>query len=1182
MRNTTVLLFLCSGLLLAGNVYSQKARVTINMQKAPLEKVLNEIEEQTDYLFIYNGDNVDVSQEVSVNVKETPVSDVLTGIFEGKSVRFVLEGSHIILTKGNNQGETEALLAVAERQRDIAALGKIKERGAAFTSLMAIQQGKRITGLVLDAAGEPIPGANIIEKGTTNGTSTDADGRFAINVGDNAILQISYIGYVLQEIKVGSQSRINVTLIEDMQLLEEVVVVGYGIQKKVNLTGAVEAINSEVFENRSLSNTSQALQGAIPNLNITMEDGKPTRSASFNVRGTTSIGQGGSALVLIDGVEGDPAMLNPNDIETVSVLKDAASAAIYGARGSFGVVLITTKSPTKGRTTINYTGNFSMQKPTQDPDFVTDAVTWVEHFRMAYVNNMGTIPTSINNNNQAYSDDWLERLRAWKASGAPAKTEVLPNGAYEYYTNTDWYDLLFKDQTFVQDHNVTVSGGNDKADFYVSGRFYDFDGLYNYDPDTYSSYNIRAKGSLQAYNWLKITNNMEFSNTDYHGPYTASFTANVQRYIQVNGYPSIPLYNPDGTFTRAGGYTLGAFVDGNNYQNTNNKLFKNTTGFSTNFFNNTFRVIGDFTLRYGNYSRFRKRVKVPYSEREGVMAYIGDANGTIAETGSNTLYTASNLYAEYENTFGGAHYFKGMVGYGYETSDYNYNDLSRNGLLLETAESIALATGTSITPSASVSNWRINGSYFRLNYGYKDRYLLEINGRYDGSSKFPDNQQYGFFPSISAGWRISEEPFWNIDDRILTDAKIRASYGSLGNGNISPYTYLELLSIGTSSRVINGLQNKQTSVPSPIPAGLTWEKATTTDLGVDLGAMKGKLRFSGDYYVRKTTDMFTIGVTLPDVFGASSPKGNYADMTTNGWEASLTWQDGLTLGGKPFNYSVRATIYDYVSKIDRYNNATKSLSDYYEGQTIGEAWGFKVKGLFQSDPDPQEYVNTIFKSSNDNVWRAGDVEIMDLNGNGRIDYGDQTVDNPGDMVKLGNTQPRYQYSLTLNADWNNIFLSAMFFGVGKQDWFPAQETPFWGQYNRGYNSMPSWHLGNYWTEDNRDAYLPRYSQYNGALGWSGIKTDRYMQKVSYLRLKNLQVGYTLHNKFISQYAQSVRIYLSGENIACWSPLYKRTKDFDVLTAISSTDSDLQSTYNQGAGNSYPVLQTVSLGLSVTF
>ena len=1060
-----------------------------------------------------------------------------------------------------------------------------------ITTTQAFAQGISVTGTVTDETGEPLPGVNVMVKGTATGMSTDNNGRYAITVPNTgAVLMFSYVGFTPVEQVVGNRTAINVQLTEDTRMIDEVVVVGYGTQKKINLTGAVEAVTSEVFDNRSVSNTTQALQGVVPNLNITLADGKPNRTAEFNVRGTTSIGQGGSALVLIDGVEGDPSFLNPNDIESVSVLKDAASAAIYGARGSFGVVLITTKRPVKGKTSVNYTGNFSLQKQAQLPEFVTDAVTWLEHFRAAFYNQSGTVPTSINNNTQYYSDEWLDRMRAWKASGAGPKIEVLPNGDYEYYSNTDWMGMLFKDQAFVQDHNLNISGGSDKADFYVSGRFYNSDGMYNYDPDTYRSYNLRAKGSLEAFKWLRVTNNMEFSSTFYHQPVSSQGRGpSIQRYIEVNAFPSQPMFNPDGSYTRSGACTLGAFIDGNNYQDNARNLFKNTVGFNTNFFNNTFRVIGDYTFRYDTRDFFWKRVKVPYFQNanETEPSMMGDLNGVIYEWMGHTMYTASNLYAEYENTFNEKHYVKAMAGWNYETSTYKANSIQRNQLLLESAESIQLATGSSITPGASFTRWRTAGSFFRLNYGYRDRYLVEVNGRYDGSSRFPTNQQWGFFPSISGAWRLSEESFWNVDKKLFSDAKIRASYGSLGNGNISPYTYLELLSIGNSGRVLNGALNKRTSAPSPIPDGLTWEKATTTDIGLDFGMLTGRLRFSGDYYIRKTTDMYVPGPTLPEIFGANSPRGNYADMTTKGYEMTLTWQDKFMLAGKPFRYQIRGTFYDYISTIDKYFNPTKRFTDHYEGKIVGEIWGFETDGLFQYDPTPEEYINTIFTTSSDARWRAGDLKIRnrDNSADNMITRGEQTLDNPGDMTIIGNTEPRYQYSFNLSADWNGFFFYAFFQGVGRKDWYPGSETAFWGQYNRGYNQMPAWHLNNYWTPENPDAYLPRYAQYNGTLGYSNhVPNDRYLQKVSYLRLRNLQVGYTLPASVVSKAnMKSVRIYLSGENLASWSPLYKVAPNFmDVSTAANNTDPDVDSGYNQGSGNGYPLLKTLSLGISLTF
>lgn len=1153
MKLTFIVVFL-SCLQVSAHVNGQDM-FTINMEHVSVDKILHRIQKESSYRFFYNEKYIKHLNPVSLNVNNANLADILNRLLDNTlSFRIIDEN-----------------LVVISPKESITAQHKIE-------------------GTVTDEKGNALVGVTIKVKGTNQGTVTDAKGNFTMVVPDDATLEISYVGYQAQEIKVGNKSHLTVKLLSSASGLNEVVVVGYGTQKKVDLTGAVETVGSEVFENRSTSNVTQALQGVIPNLNIELADGKPNRTASFNVRGRTSIGQGGSALVLIDGVEGDPSFLNPNDIESVTVLKDEASAAVYGARGAFGVILITTKKPKKGKTTLNYTGNFSAVSLAKTPKFVTDGTTWLEHFRLAFNNQSGNVPTSINNNMQYYSDDWLERMKEWKKSGGKPKTEILSNGNYEYYANTDWMDLLFKDQAFSQDHNLTLSGGNDKSSFYVSGRLYKFDGIYNFNPDVYKSYNLRAKGSLQAFKWLELSTDLVYGNNSYHMPYTASgHGANVLRYIEVSAFPTMPLYNPDSTYTRGTAYTLGGFMDKSNYQDNKNNLFRNTVRFNANFFDNKLRVNGDFTFRYNTVDYFWKTVKVPYYQNANAKdpSYVGDQNGTIKEFMGHTMYTASNVYSEYENTFNQKHNVKIMAGWNYETSNYKANSIERNQLLLEGAQSIQLATGSSIKPGASVTQWKTAGVFFRVNYNYAERYLLEVNGRYDGSSRFPTDQQWGFFPSVSAGWRLSEEPFWHVNKKLFSNIKVRASYGSLGNGNISPYQFLELLDISTSGRVLDGALNIKTDAPAPIPAGLTWEKATTMDYGLDFDMINSKLSFSGDYYIRKTTDMYVTGPELPDIFGAAPPKGNFAAMTTRGFEVSLKWQNNFELGGKNFHYNVSASLYDYVSKIDNFNNPTKRFTEYYNGMTIGEIWGFRTDGLFQTDPDPNQYINTIFKSSADGIWRAGDLKIRNLDGSkdNMITKGKQTVDDPGDMTIIGNSEPRYQYSFTVGGDWNNFFISALFFGVAKQDWYPTKESAFWGQYNRGYNQMPAWQLGNYWTPDHPNAYLPRYSQYNGAVAFSGlVPNDRYLQKVSYLRLRNIQIGYTLPKIWIDKIGlNDARIYVSGENLFSWSPVYKVAKNFmDVLTLTGNKDPDLNSGYNQGDGNSYPLLKTISFGLSLTY
>ncbi|WP_293670217.1 TonB-dependent receptor [uncultured Parabacteroides sp.] len=1054
------------------------------------------------------------------------------------------------------------------------------------------QQGTyHLTGTIVDGNGEPVIGANVVEKGTTNGTVTDIDGKFSLEVRNNAVLTVSFIGYIPKEVTLKGEKDLKVILMEDTQTLDEVVVVGYGTQKKVNLTGAVDQVTSEVFDNRSVPNVTQALQGSIPNLNIQLTDGKPTRTASYNVRGTTSIGQGGNALVLIDGVEGDPAMLNPNDIASVSVLKDAASAAIYGARGTFGVVLITTKEPAKDKTSITYSGNFSMQKPVTVPDFVTDGYEYASHFYEAYHawNNYSADPKNINKT-QDFSLGWLEDFKNRKEQGITDEVTVDANGKYVYYGNEDYYDALYKKTTFAQDHNLAVSGNNGKLDYYVSGRFYGYDGLFRYNTDDYKMMNLRAKGSIQVFDWLKIDNNMDFSNMDYHNPINVGEGGSIWRNISDEGHPTAPIFNPDGSLSFSAAYTVGDFIYGKNGIDTNNKVLKNTTGFTASFLENKLHVRGDFTFRNTDKAETQRRVPVPYSIYEGETVELSTKYNDLQENTMRTEYIATNLYADYEETFNDAHYFKGMVGYNYEQSTYKSLSVQRNGLLLDDSENINLALGDAITTSGGYNKWRVAGGFFRLNYAFKDRYLLEVNGRYDGSSKFPTDEQWAFFPSVSGGWRVSEEAFWKVNPNVFSNLKVRASYGSLGNGNVAPYSFLELLGISTSGRVLNGMKNKYTSAPGVMPDGLTWETATTTDVGLDFGMLNNRLQFTGDYYIRKTTDMYTVGKTLPDVFGASSPKGNYADMTTKGWEITLTWRDRFTLAEKPFNYEVRATLSDYISTIDRYNNQTGNLNDYYEGKRVGEIWGYVTEGLFKDQADIDSHADqTLIQSSSKRITYPGDVKIKDLNGDHVIDYGNNTLEDHGDKKVIGNALPRYSYSVNLSGDWNNFFLSAFFQGVGKQDWYPSSECIFWGQYNRPYNNMPTWHEGNYWTEDNQGAYLPRYAGYNESL--KSTPQTRYLQNVAYIRLKNLQVGYTLPQQIVSKARmQNVRVYISAENLWCWSPLYKHTRDLDVTNIYGSdadlTDADasagLNNKHGSGDGNSYPQMKSVSLGLSVTF
>ncbi|MGQ8337804.1 TonB-dependent receptor [Sunxiuqinia sp. A32] len=1155
MRNT-LLIILSAVFQVFGSIsYSQTAKLNLDMEHVAIKDVLSRIEDESGFYFLYNSELVDVEKKVSITVNNESIGKTLALLFKRSNINFSIKERHIILTP--NESESS-------------------------------QQKKTVSGKVTDSSGVPLPGVAVVVKGTTTGTITDTDGMFSIpNVDVNAILRFSFVGMKTLEQVIRDQTVFDVILEEETVGVDEVVVVGYGTQKKVNLTGAVDQVGSEVFENRPLANTSQGLVGVIPNLNIRMLSGKPKESPSFNIRGTTSIGQGGSALVLIDGVEGNPRLLNPNDIESISVLKDAASASIYGARGAFGVVLITTKSAEEGKVSITYSTNASIKFPTTVPDNITGSYPWAKGFSDAWAAwfDNGRTPTAINVTmpfSQAYLD---EVKRRWEDPSLP-RIEVDPStGEYQYYSSTDWYALLHKDQFFAQDHNISLSGGNEKATFYLSGRYNSQDGLFRYNSDDYEVYNLRSKGTIQVAPWFQIENNIDYSSSSYHLPLNAAFQG-VDPWTLVNaaGFPLSPMLNPDGTLTFSGAYSVGDFYLGKNGSDEVSRFFKNKTSFKTDFFDESLTVQGDVTFQTTDARTRDKLVQIPYSRYEGVIAYAGQNTNQLTDQTATANYLATNIYANYKKSIKEIHNIGLLAGFNYEQSIYRHLGARRNGLVYEDAEDLNLALGESFLVRGGYQKWAIAGCFFRVNYDFKNRYLLELNGRYDGSSKFPTNEQWAFFPSASVGWRISEEPFWKVNRAAFSNVKLRASYGSLGNGNIAPYSFTDNFSISQSGRIINGIRPQQTLQPVVVPRGLTWETSTTGNIGLEFSSFNGKFQFTGDMYRRWTTNMFTAGPSLPAIFGTAVPKGNYADLETTGWEVTLNWRDKFNLGDEPFNYELRVTMSDYTAEITKYNNPDKNLTDYYVGQRLGEIWGYQVEGLFQSMEDiANSPSQTNIPSNGSRINYPGDLKFKDINGDEVIYSGLNRVGDSGDMTIIGNSQPRYNYSLNLNTDWNGFFLSAFFQGVLKQDWYPSGESRFWGQYNRPYNVFPSWQESNMFREElgNFDAYLPRLVGYTRLLGSMRYPNDRYLQNASYIRLRNLQVGYTLPESLSSRIgAKNIKVYLSGENLWTWSPMYKLTKDTDV-TSIYGSDRDT-SNGNWGDGSNYPMLTSISIGLNVNF
>ncbi|SDD11781.1 SusC/RagA family TonB-linked outer membrane protein [Niabella drilacis] len=1046
------------------------------------------------------------------------------------------------------------------------------------------QNTGEIKGTVRNSAQEPLSGISIIIKGTQTGAVTDNAGRYAIVPGSaDPVLLVSGVGYAATEIVAGGRSVIDITLQRESQELEDVVVVGYGRQKKINLTGAVEQVDSRYFENRPVPNASRSLQGAIPNLNIGYKDGRPTANPAYNIRGLTSIGAGGSALVLIDGVVGDPLFLNPNDIASVTVLKDAASAAIYGSRGAFGVVLITTKTASKSRPKIHYSGSYSHAERTIKQKMVTEGYLWAKMFKESYTSwtDYTTLPSTIGGSGLLFSSSYLDSLlyRSQHPGALPDVSTDPATGNYMYYGNTDWFNELYASSIPSTQHAVSVSGGTDKVDYAVSGNYYGQGGLYRIRGDQYHKYNLRVKGGVQATDWLRINTNNDFSNYQYTDPFN---NGNIWNTLNVGGYivPMAMLYNPDGSLTRTAAGSLGQMIGGAKAE-TNSSFVRNNISFIATLIKNKWSIRGDFSHQQTTSDVINKSVVVPYSVKPGEILTLGTS--AMSNTQQKTTYTAYNLYTDFSQSFG-KNDFKIMVGTNTEISQLKNLFVYRDNLLVPDLTDFNLAAGQNIQLTGGGNEWATSGVFSRINYSFAGKYLLELNGRYDGSSKFPASQQFGFFPSISAGWRVTEERFMKGSSAWLDNLKFRVSYGALGNSQIDPYLYVEQLKARLSPVVISGLYPAYITNPAVLADNFTWEKSTTTDFGMDIEMLKRRLSGSFDWYRRMTTDMITIGPVLPAVFGAGAPRGNYADLKTTGFELSVAWSDQIRTA-KPVNYMIRLTLADNVSYITKYNNPTGLLApdpntfitNYYVGQRVGDIWGYTTEGLFASEEDIANHADqsAVIVSSGNKVL-PGDIKFKDLNNDGKINKGLGTLKDHGDWSIIGNSTPRYSYGITTNVDWNQLFLSAFFQGIGKRDWYPSYgATEFWGQYSVWYGTIPAATLKNNWTLNGNDpnSYWPRY---RGPMPYGERELQpqtRYLQNASYIRLKNLTVGYSLPKALLRKARlENVQVYLSGENIWTYTPMSRINGNIDpelISPVQASTD-----------GNAYPILKTYTFGINI--
>lgn len=1102
MKLTASFLLLCSCFAFAGHANSQNAKVSLNKKHARLEEVLDEIERQTDYLFISNR-HVDLKQKVSVDVNEESVNDVLKKVLKNTDLTYNIEGINIILRRRSEKH-----------------------------SLQVIQQVHKITGTVVDKAGLPVIGANVIVKGTTNGTVTDVEGRFSLEIPENAVLLVSYIGYVEREMQVGDESALSIILQEDTQALEEVVVVGYGTQKKINLTGAVESISSDVIEDRPIKSVADALQGTALGVTVTSAAGQPGEFSKIKIRGDASLNSDG-ALVLIDGMPGDLNQVNPQDIENISVLKDAASSAIYGARAAEGVILVTTKSGKSTKTRVEYSGNISFNTPTRIPESTTAA----EHARLSNLafTNAGLAPN--------FTEEAINAINNHSTVSIPKGNDWI------YTADMDWIDLMM-DRSFQQQHNLTVSRSQESLKYLFSAGWLDQDGMFSeYGPDNFDRFNLRSNVNLDIVkDKLNLDSRITFSRMDqrYH-PKFGEWTIPYITFIQAG--PNMPIYDTNGNYAR---YRMQANPIQALREGGEGKEFTNVVD---GIFTLSYKPITDLTLKAVGGARFTSKEISEWRRAYGkygpnglvsmAAGQSGDNNLTL--TKDNTRYFTGQLLAEYSKSLG-SHDFKLLGGWSAEMEYYSMLSGKRLNIVGNELPALDLGATDGWSNDGDETHWALLSGFMRLNYAYASKYLFEANFRADGSSRFSSRNKWGIFPSFSIGWRITEEDFMK-EQNLFSNLKLRASWGQLGNQNgLGLYDHIAQYVVDGYYPFKNELAQwaKLSQLPSETRS---WETVEMKNIALEMGFLDNRLTVTGEYFHKRNKDML-VNIEVPSVIGIDVPTGNYGELVVKGWEVSIGWRDQI----KDFNYFVSFNLADRKDKLVdygvEYTGFTAGVDQKVQGYSIGSIFGFETDGYFQTSKEAQEA-----PAFNRAIQDAGDIRYIDQDGDGKISA-------PNDLVYLGTTQPRYEFSFHLGGSWKSIDFSALFQGVGKRNFYLDGEVfqPFrdsWSNYSYTYFS-------DYWTPENPNALLPRL--------YAGTKhnyqySSHWLQNAAYIRLKNLQVGYTLNPEWTRKVKiEKLRVYFSGENMFEFSKMFRYF------------DPEL----NKVAGYMYPIMRNYSLGVNVVF
>lgn len=1055
------------------------------------------------------------------------------------------------------------------------------------------QQTVKITGQVLDANNEPVVGAGVTVKGNASlGTITDIDGNFTLAVPAHSKLLISYIGFVQQEVAATPGKVIKISLKENSKMLDEVIVVGFGTQKKVNLTGAVSTVSAKELKERPVVNAVQALQGMVPGLRISQNNGSLEDKPSINVRGTTTIGEGtsGDPLILIDGMEGDLNSINPQDIANVSVLKDAAASSIYGSRAPFGVILVTTKSgSTEGKTRINYNNNMRWMTP-MNLQHSMNSVDFTSWYNDANTNGGGDV---------FFNKEHMERIVAYhnaqpyrRGQRIAADGTILTNipvsddgktWADKYNKGNDdidWIDMAYRKWTFSQEHNFSVDGGSKKLNYYASMNYMNQSGLMKVGEEGLDRFTGTAKINSQVTNWLSFNYTMRFTREDFIRP--AELRGDFYPGLVRQGWPTVPYYDPNG-------YEISSYVSNLEYGGKDTKQTDNIyhqLGLSIEPIKNWVTNI-NFNYRIQSANRHWDTQVVYEHDVEGnPYPNIWHKNTSVHEDYWKQNYYNFNATSQYSHTFNKKHNFLALIGFQAENAKQTQFGLSRSGVIIADKPVIDItngldADGKPVTPSVNgqLDEWAIAGFFGRINYDYQGKYLAEVNIRTDGSSRFRKENRWKTFPSFSLGWNIAHENFFEPINDIVNTLKIRGSFGMLGNQNTSNWyqTYQTMaVKASNGSWLMNGIKPNIASAPGLVSTSLTWETVQTYNIGLDWGLFNNRLSGSFEYYVRDTKNMVGNAPDLPSILGTDVPKTNNTDLRTKGWELQIGWNDRLDNG---LAYGAKFNIYDSRTKITRYpNNPTNDIGKRIAGMYTGEIWGYTTKGLARTDEEMQAHLATLPEGGQNAIgssWAAGDIMYADINGDGKIDGGKGVLGDTGDLSIIGNSASRYLFGLDLNANWKGFDLRLFFQGVAKRDYWIDSIFMF-GSTDKGqwhcagtepihnyFRSEDTWSVKEGYQSANLDGYLPRPLWSN-----KNLRTQtRYLQNAAYVRLKNLQIGYTFPQKWISRWnIQNLRLFFSGDNLYTVTGL---DKQFDPET-ISSHD-----------GGGYPLSTTLSFGLSVT-